>query len=429
MSHTTPYAQRLPRLLEKTLYAHLPDDQQAFLASRAERHRFTHQELRQLCEIAVDLNQWPESRIERIWPDETRLSGDHKTRKKRLLKTIQDHWDALRREPNRYPATIPVKRFGKTVTPIEKARDKLGLGYCPVASPKTRCCNLLTLDAVENCGYGCSYCSIQSFYEGGEIGFDPHFADKLARLDIDPDRIYHIGTGQSSDSLMWGNSHGVLDALLDFARAHPNVILEFKTKSANVGHLLRVDLPSNLLCTWSLNTETIIVNEEHGAASLNKRLAAARAIADKGGIVGFHFHPIVHYEQWKADYRRVIEKVTTMFEPSEVALISLGTLTFIKPVIRKIRQRGVETQILKLPLENAEGKLSYPDDIKIELFSHVWRSFPRDWREQVFFYLCMEHQRFWKPVFGFDYDSNEAFETAMKKAYLEKLGLEIPASA
>ena len=39
----------------------------------------------------------------------------------------------------------------------------------------------------------------------------------------------------------------------------------------------------------------------------------------------------------------------------------------------------------------------------------------------MFFYLCMENQRFWKPVFGFDYASNEAFERAMKASYSEKI--------
>lgn len=37
-------------------------------------------------------------------------------------------------------------------------------------------------------------------------------------LTLDATKTYHIGTGQSSDSLMWGNRSGVLDALFAFAR-------------------------------------------------------------------------------------------------------------------------------------------------------------------------------------------------------------------
>ncbi len=86
------------------------------------------------------------------------------------------------------------------------------------------------MDAVENCGFDCSYCSIQSFYHDNQVIFDTGFADKLAQLELDPEKTYHIGTGQSSDSLMWGNNYKLLDALIRFADANPNVILELKTK-------------------------------------------------------------------------------------------------------------------------------------------------------------------------------------------------------
>ena len=300
-------------------------------------------------------------------------------------------------------------------------KSDLGLGRCPVASTRTLCCNLQTLDAVDNCGYGCSYCSIQSFFDGKQISFDEGFAAKLRDLKLDPNETYHIGTGQSSDSLMWGNSHGVLDALVDFAWTHPNVILELKTKSANVNHLLRVDAPKNILCTWSLNTPILIQYEEHGTATLDKRLNAARKVADAGFLVGFHFHPIVHYDQWQRDYKLVVEQLCSLFEPEEVALVSMGTLTYIKSVIREIRKRAIPTQILKMPMVDSDGKQSYPDEIKRSLFSHVYDSFAESWKSNVFFYLCMENHRLWKPVLGYEYASNSEFEAAMKQAYQDKI--------
>jgi spore photoproduct lyase len=213
----------------------------------------------------------------------------------------------------------------------------------------------------------------------------------------------------------------VLDAVIDFAWANPNVILELKTKSANVSHLLRANAPNNIICTWSLNTPTLIHYEEHGTASLDKRLDAARKVADAGYLVGFHFHPIVHYDQWQQDYGLVVERLSTLFKPQEVALVSMGTLTYIKSVIREIRKRAIPTQILKMPMVDTNGKQSYPDEIKLSLFSHVYNSFPESWKTDVFFYLCMENHSLWKPVFGYEYASNSEFETAMKNAYLGKI--------
>jgi spore photoproduct lyase len=185
--------------------------------------------------------------------------------------------------------------------------------------------------------------------------------------------------------------------------------------------LLRADAPKNILCTWSLNTPTLIENEEHGTASLEKRLNAARKVADAGYLVGFHFHPIVHYAQWQHDYELVVNQLGSLFIPEEVALVSMGTLTYIKSVMREIRKRAIPTQILKMPMVDSNGKQSYPEEIKHALFSHVYNSFPQGWKSDVFFYLCMEERGLWKPVFGYEYASNAEFETAMKAAYMEKI--------
>jgi spore photoproduct lyase len=415
------YQQKFERIAEQTLFPLLEEATQAFVHKQACDYRFTLQELRLVTEYANDLKMWGGDQIDAMWPSMLHNTEDARQQKKLLMKHIDLQWQQQRRQPNRYSANNKQRQLPIKVEVSVARKEKLGLGFCPVASPKTRCCNLLTLDAVDNCGYGCSYCSIQSFFTGNEVTFDSHFGDKLKRIPIDPEKTYHIGTGQSSDSLMWGNSHGVLDAVLQFAGDHPNVILELKTKSANIAHLLKSELPPNLICSWSLNPQTIIDNEEHGSASLQKRLDAASQLAAKGVIIGFHFHPMIHYQQWRKDYAGIIRQIQQRFTPRQVAMISLGTLTFIKPVIKKIRRHGFSSKILKMPTVEADGKLSYPDEIKLEMFSHAWKSFSGEWREQVFFYLCMENQRLWEPVFGYSYATNDAFEQAMKSSYLRKI--------
>jgi spore photoproduct lyase len=399
----------------------LEAETRVFLSERAAELHLSFQDCRQACEIALDFQMWGAESIQDVWPEEEPLTASTKVRKQRIMKQLHCNWEAYRNRDNQYPETGCTPRISAASIPLAIDKKSLGLGRCPVASTRTLCCNLQTLDAVDNCGYGCSYCSIQSFFDGKQIGFDKGFAAKLKNLELDAEQIYHIGTGQSSDSLMWGNSHGVLDALIEFAWANPNVILELKTKSANVNHLLRADAPKNILCTWSLNTPTLIENEEHGTASLDKRLNAARKVADAGYLVGFHFHPIVHYAEWQHDYELVVNQLGSLFIPEEVALVSMGTLTYIKSVMREIRKRAIPTQILKMPMVDSNGKQSYPEEIKHALFSHVYNSFSEGWKNDVFFYLCMEELGLWKPIFGYEYASNTEFETAMKAAYMEKI--------
>jgi spore photoproduct lyase len=183
---------------------------------------------------------------------------------------------------------------------------------------------------------------------------------------------------------------------------------------------VKTNYPRNIVATWSLNTPTIIENEEHLTASLDLRIKAARKIADKKRLVGFHFHPMIHYDNFKADYQAAVEQVMSTFSPDEVALISIGTITFTKSVIKEIRSRNIKSKILQMPFVEVAGKFSYPDETKIEMFSHLYECF-KPWHGKVFFYLCMEPAHLWPDVFGFKYKDNLEFEHAMKSSYQEKI--------
>ena len=102
----------------------------------------------------------------------------------------------------------------------------------------------------------------------------------------------------------------------------------------------------------------------------------------------------------------------SVFEPSEIAMISMGTLTFIKSAIKKLRSTGLSSKVLQIPMADAVGKSSYTGEIKAEIFNHVYSEF-RDWQESVFFYLCMEESSVWESVFGDYYASNTEFENAL----------------
>ncbi len=421
MPAPSSYAQKFSAICGQTLFPLLPEKTRDFIRTQAHQYRFTQQELRQICEIARDLEMWGEPGLPPLWGRLQTDGAQGKEAKKALIRQLKADWMALKERAALYPGHEETSSLPPQKLKLEaREKDRLGLGFCPVASERTRCCNLMTLDAIENCGFDCSYCSIQAFYHEDRVYFDKNFAEKLQALTLDPEQTYHIGTGQSSDSLLWGNKHGILDALTAFARAHPNVILELKTKSKNVGYLLEHGIPSNVLCTWSLNTPVIIRREEHRTATLDERIEAARRIADRGGLVGFHFHPMVHYDGWREEYAQIFLRLQRTFSPEEVALVSFGTLTYTKSVVRQIRQRGLKSRILQLPLVDSDGKLSYSEETKRELFSHAYRSFAA-WHGRVFFYLCMENDRLWQPVFGYAYPSNEDFEMAMKRAYAAKI--------
>lgn len=416
-----PYEIRFQKSVEKTLYHTLPQELQTFIHHKAHLLQLSYQEVRQLVEIAIDFRMWGKGSLETYWSEEGFEHYTPKQRRQAILKRVRALHASFQSESNDYSELSSQKIKAPKIRLSAEPKERLGFGLCPVASPKTRCCNLLTLDAVESCGFDCSYCSIQSFYNDGKITFDTTLQEKLESIVLDPNEFYHIGTGQSSDSLMWGNRYGVLENLVDFAQRHPNVMLEFKTKSDNISWFLEQEkLPPNLLFTWSLNPQTIITNEEHLTASLDKRIEAAQKMAQKGALVGFHFHPIIYYKNYREEYGALFSRLVDIFDPKQVVMVSFGTLTFIKPVMQKIRRRDFQSKILQMPLVEAAGKLSYPLEVKREMFRFAYEAF-QPWHKEVFFYLCMEDHSLWKEVFGYEYPTNESFEMDMKLSYMAKI--------
>jgi spore photoproduct lyase len=352
------------------------------------------------------------------WIDEENVATlQGKARTKTLIANHLLLMQQERGNPTNYQDFVPDTRLPDKYKSLFVSSDTLmGRCPCPVEGEKTRCCNLKTLDVVQQCAFGCSYCSIQSFYNKHEVKVVENLSNRLQELVLDED-TWHIGTGQSSDSLLWGNNYGTLDALAILASRYPNLIIELKTKSKRSDYL-SLNLPLNIVSTWSLNAPTIIEKEEHLAATLRGRLDAARRARDKGRIIGFHLHPMVYFKGWQEEYGALIEAVTSMFLPDELMMFSLGTLTFTKAVLRQLRTDHYPTRVLDMELTPAAGKYSYPLETKRRMFSFAYEQFPSSWKQgSPFFYLCMEDPSLWEPTFGYSYPNDKAFEAAMKTSY------------
>ncbi|MBT4761691.1 MAG: hypothetical protein HOO06_08355 [Bdellovibrionaceae bacterium] len=421
------YKSKWAELEKLSLFKKLPLTEQTDIKDICYDHLFTFQEFKQYVEVHKDFKMWNKPSLQtqwNHWSQQSSLKGRElkKHNFNKLNKTVNQY----KVELTNYNSVLvkknfPAKKIDFKTSPSE---EKL-LGFCPVASEKTVCCNLRTIDAVKNCGFGCSYCAIETMFSGGKVLFHDNLSEKLKNMELDPKKFYHIGTGQSSDSLIWGNKNGLLDDLMHFAEENKNIILEFKSKSNNIKFFLENDIPKNIFCSWSLNPQVIIDNEEHKSASLEQRLSAAKQVANKGIKVSFHFHPIVYYKGWEQDYKNIIEEIKKNFTPEQILIISFGTLTFPKPIIKKIREFDVQSQILQMPMvTNPEGKMTYPEEIKNKIFKTTYDYFS-SWHDQVFFYLCMEERNYWYESLGYCYETNDEFEEAMLASIKSKVPLSL----
>ena len=424
MGKTVNYSLKFNSFRNKTLFEKLDDEQQAFIKEISFKLKLTFQEFHQVVLASCDLGMWGEGGLKSWWNENaSEFDFSSINEKKKILMQLQTYLHQLRiQEKNYTDARFFKPAYRKQNKIISKRSNKKIDGMCPVASEKTVCCQLHTIDAVENCVFGCSYCTIQTFY-GKDILIEENIKEKLDTISIDPDCFYHFGTGQSSDSLALGNRNGILDAHCEFASKHPNILMEFKTKSNNINYFLNSEIPQNVVCSWSLNTPVIIESEEHFTASLQERISSARTLADRGIKVAFHFHPLIWYKGWNKDYPDIVKRLIFEFDANEVLFISFGSITLIKPVIQKIRQIGNPTKTLQMEfVKDPHGKFTYPDHIKIEMFKQMIDAF-KPWKESVFFYLCMEKASIWEASLKYVYKSNDDFERDYGRQTMKKIGM------
>ena len=399
------------------IFSSLPLDVRNSLSSLFSSIHFTQSQKLEAVKEEADLVQWKEKSFSLQYKKE---SGNKDGREgERYIKALRKYMSALRESETDYSDFHPeIRKNPKIKAFTEDQKLVLSRCPCPVDGEKTRCCKLRTLDAVMQCAFGCSYCSIQAFYNENEIKIVSNLKEKLKAMEIDDD-VWHIGTGQASDSLLLGDDYGTLSALSDFALSHPNIVIELKSKAKR--DVFDRPWPKNMVFTWSLNAPTIIEKEEHFTASLIERLEDAERARDNGNLVGFHIHPMFYFKGWEEEYKTVVNEITSRFSPADILLIGIGTLTFTKAVIKRLREMGAESKVLEMELTEAAGKYSYPLDKKEKMFRHIYSSFPKEYRENIFFYLCMEDPSLWMKTLGREYSCDKEFEMDMKRFYLSRI--------
>jgi len=271
---------------------------------------------------------------------------------------------------------------------------------CPGFSDAVICCNYFTLDLIENCPFECTYCILQAFLNKPVITVHANLKEILEqvrqRTSEQPKILFRVGTGEHSDSLALDPVLGINTYVISYFAKLPNVLLELKTKSNHVDHLLDLPHGGKSVISWSVNPEAIVAQEEHKTARLNERLEAARKVSDAGYKVAFHFDPMIHYPEWEKGYQELVEQIFDLVPPDRISWISLGALRYISSLKSVVDRRFPTSRaFLGEFVPGEDGKMRYLKIIRQRLFRNVQQRIYK-LAPQIPTYLCMEKSSLWK---------------------------------
>jgi spore photoproduct lyase len=283
---------------------------------------------------------------------------------------------------------------------------------CPGTEQPYICCYYWTLHAATNCPFDCSYCILQYYLNNPLLTVFSNISDlsKMVRERVaeEPDRLFRVGTGELADSLALDPITHAAQNFIHLAAMQRNMLLELKTKSDRVEHLLDIRHSGKTVIAWSLNPPAFIRRYENGAAQLKARLTAAQKAMDAGYLLAFHFDPLLLGTGWKAAYESTVQMLFEYADPARVAWISLGSLRFPPEMAESIRRKFPGTDLPDAEMiRGTDKKARYFKPLRIELYQHVYRLLRRYGGEDLFIYFCMEDTVTWERVMGFAPDNNE----------------------
>jgi len=328
-------------------------------------------------------------------------------------------FENLRRSLPEIPFTF-VERAQELFSRLRSSEDPLGEGKrrllltphrgnflkkCPGSEGRV-CCNYYVINFASNCPMECSYCYLQDYlFHNPALKVFSNVDDLLdeahALFSRHRSFFFRVGTGELADSLVLDPFIGFSELIVPFFAEQPNALLELKTKSRCVERLMSLDPKGRVVVSWSMNPQRVIDADEHGTASLEERIEAARRCQEGGYKLGFHFDPMVEYDGWEEDYRAMIERIFSVIDHRRVVWISMGVLRNTPNLKRIMRQRFPSSRLLSgEQLLGPDGKMRYFHPLRVGMYRKMLR-WIRQASPMVFIYLCMESREVWEQVFGF----------------------------
>ena len=162
----------------------------------------------------------------------------------------------------------------------------------------------------------------------------------------------------TSDPLPTEPYTGALSKAIEFFAQEEYGGFRFVTKFTNVESLLGLNHNGKTRFRFSLNSDYVISNFEHGTPSLAERIAAASKVSQAKYPLGFIIGPIMDYANYQEEYRKLLRDLKKQLDPN-----ALGNLAF--ELITHRFTTKAKNQILevfpntKLPMAEENRKFKY----------------------------------------------------------------------
>nr|WP_278678600.1 spore photoproduct lyase [Clostridium paraputrificum] len=212
---------------------------------------------------------------------------------------------------NRYPSTrntTPAEKFMDSKrTLIVGVRKKIPFQSCKPSAH-------YQLPLISGCSGMCEYC-----YLNTQLGKRPYTKINVNIEEIlnqameyveerKPDITIFEGAA-TSDPISVEYYSGALAKAIEVFGENELTRFRFVSKFSDVDSLLKLKNNGHTTIRFSINTQKIIREFEHGTDNIDRRLEAAKKVKEAGYNLGFIIAPVFIYPNWKEEYLDLLDKI------------------------------------------------------------------------------------------------------------------------
>ena len=223
-----------------------------------------------------------------------------------------------------------------------------------------------------NCVYNCEYRYLQGMFNSANIVIFVNIEDFFRETEkLLADNSIYLCLSYETDLLAFEDLIPYTNLWIEFARKHPNLVIEVRTKSNQYKKIQELKPIPNVILAWTISPDEIIKKYENKTPTLNRRLEDITSALKDGWNVRICLDPILHVKNWKQIYSEFIEKAFSTIPIENIWDISIGSFRINADYLKKMKKMKTTSDILHYPFDRFGSLNMYPEKKSAEIISFI----------------------------------------------------------
>ncbi|MCG8325583.1 MAG: hypothetical protein MI673_08700, partial [Thiotrichales bacterium] len=222
--------------------------------------------------------------------------------------------------------------------------------------------------------YDCRYCFLQGIYRSANYVLFVNYRDFITqireRCESANHGEIHFFSGYDCDSLALDPLTRFVEHFLPVFRDYPHALLELRTKSTQIRSLLELSVQENVVIAFSFTPEKISGALEHKVPDVQRRLAAIKALQEKGWHIGLRFDPLIYSNDFKHQYPGLFSTLLDEIDHDKLHSVSLGSFRLPTGFFKTMQHLYPDEKLFAAGLRKHNGMVSYRTEIQDDLIEY-----------------------------------------------------------